>query len=285
VELAEAQVRQARSQLEFAQGDLRRADQLAARQAVSERTLDKARLDVATAEAAVASAVATLEVRRREFASARARLIQPGEAGTSSGSCCIQVRSPVSGRVLKVVAESEQVVQMGAPLIELGDPADLEVVVDLLSRDAVRVEVGDAARIEGWGGETPLAARVKRIEPTGFTKVSALGIEEQRVKTILDFAEPPERWRRLGHGYRVVARITVWRGDSVTLVPISALFRKGDDWAVFVESGRRAEMRVVQIGERNLRDARVIAGLTEGERVILHPGDRVQDGIAVTERR
>jgi HlyD family secretion protein len=284
VELAAAQVKQAKSQLEFAQGDLRRANQLAQRQTISERTLDKARLDVATGEAGLASAIANLEVHRRELVSARARLMQPGEGAPDHANCCIHLRSPVDGRVLKVVAESEQVVQAGAPLIEIGDPADLEIVVDLLSRDAVRVEPGAPARIEGWGGKVAINARVKRVEPTGFTKISALGIEEQRVKTVLDFTDPLESWRRLGHGYRIVARITVWRGENLVLVPLSALFRQGNKWAVFMGEGGRARTRIVDVGERDRRAARVISGLQEGEQVILHPSDRLRDGIAATPR-
>lgn len=283
VDLAEAQVAQARSQLTFAQGELRRATELAARQTIAERTLDKARLDNATAEASLASATATLEVRRQELESARARLIQPGQSSASNGNCCIQVKAPVSGRVLRILAESEQVVQAGAPLIELGDPADLEVTVDLLSRDAVRVEAGAAARVENWGGE-PLNARVRRIEPAGFTKVSALGIEEQRVKVALDFTDPPDRWQRLGHGFRVMVRITVWQDDKVPLVPLSSLFRSGDAWAVFKVVDGRAKRQSVDIAERNLRHARIIAGLGEGEKVVLHPSDRVADGIRVAER-
>lgn len=284
VALAEAQVRQARSQLDFAEADLRRARELAERQALPERALEKARLDAALAEASLASARATREVRRQELESARARLIQPTEIDSKAAACCIQARSPVSGRVLRVVVESEQVVQAGAPLMELGDPAALEIAVDLLSRDAVRVKEGAAARIESWGGEPALAARVRRIEPSGFTKVSALGIEEQRVKTILDLVDPPERWRRLGHGFRVVARIAVWQGEDVLLVPLGALFRKGDSWAVFAVSGGRARLRTIEIGERNLHAARVVSGLSAGEEVVLHPSDRIQDGTRVARR-
>jgi len=285
VNLAEAQLKQAQSQLEFAKADLNRAVELAARQTISVRALEKAKLDVATAEAGVASAVAALEVRRRELVSARARLIQPGDIDTAQRTCCVQIRAPVSGRVLRIVAESEQVVQAGAPLIELGDPADLEIAVDFLSRDAVRIPPGAAARIESWGGETVLNAKVRRVEPTAFTKVSALGIEEQRVKTILDLTDPPAQWRRLGHGYRVVARVSVWREDNILLVPLGALFRKGDRWAVFLERNGRARLQEVEIGERNQRFARVLDGLREGDRVILHPSDRIQDSTAVAERQ
>lgn len=284
VRLAEAQVKQAQSQLDFAQAELRRASELAARQAVPERTLERARLDVATGEASVATSVATLEMRRRELESAQARLIQPGDRVIEAEGCCIQVRAPISGRVLKIVAESEQVVQAGAPLLELGDSGDLEIAIDLLSRDAVKVAPGAHARIESWGGQTMLNARVRHVEPTGFTKVSALGIEEQRVKAVLDFTDPPDTWRRLGHGYRVVGRITVWRGEELTLVPLGALFRRGDSWAVFVLEDGRARLRLVEIGERNLHAARVLKGLREDEQVVLHPSDRVQEGTRIAPR-
>jgi HlyD family secretion protein len=282
VDLAEAQIKQAKSQLEFARSDLRRAEELAASKTISARALDKARLDVDSAEAAVASAVATLEVRRRELESARARLIQPGEV--NAGARSVEVRSPINGVVLKIVAESEQVVLPGAPLIEIGDPGDLEIAVDFLSRDAVRIKPGAPARIESWGGDKTLAARVKRIEPTGFTKVSALGIEEQRVKVILDFTGPESEWRQLGHGYRVIARVVVWHSDDVLQVPLGALFREGENWAVLVVADGRAQRRIVKIGERNLHAARVVDGLKVGEQVVLHPSDRVHDGVRVEPR-
>jgi HlyD family secretion protein len=283
VDLAEAKIKEANSQLEFAKSDLRRAEELAASKTISARTLEKAKLDVDSAEAAVASAKATLEVRRRELESAKARLIQPGEANGGERSA-VQVRSPIDGVVLKIIAESEQVVQPGAPLIEIGNPADLEIAVDFLSRDAVRIKPGAPARIESWGGDKILNARVKRIEPTGFTKVSALGIEEQRVKVILDFTGPESEWRKLGHGYRVIARVVVWHSDDALQVPLGALFREGQNWAVFVVADSRAQRRLVKIGQRNLHAARVLGGLELGEQVVLHPSDRVRDGVRVEPR-
>lgn len=284
VGLAEAQLLQAEAQLEFARGDLRRAEELASRNTISERALEKARLDVTSAEAAVASAKATLEVRKRELESAKARLIQPGQGHERSASCCVQVLSPIDGRVLEVIVESEQVVQAGAPLLSLGDPSDLEIVVDFLSRDAVRIKPGAPARIESWGGDEVLEAKVRRVEPTGFTKVSALGIEEQRVKVLLDFTGPPELWRDLGHNFRVIARVVVWRADDVMLVPLGALFRVGESWAVFVVEDGVARRRLIRIGERNLVAAQVIDGLQPGEQVVLHPSDRVLEGVRVAPR-
>ena len=280
VVLAEAQAAQAGSQLDFARSELKRAEDLAAHRTIAERALEKARLDVATAEAALASAVATVEVRRQELTSARAQLIEAGAAGGSRGPCCVELTAPVGGRVLKIHVESEQVVAAGAPLVDVGDPDDLEIAVDLLSRDAVRVVPGATARIDAWGGAS-LSARVRRIEPIGVTKVSALGIEEQRVKVVLDFVDPPATRARLGHGYRVVPRIVVWRGEDVPTVPIAALFRDGDAWAVFTETDGRARTRRIEIGERTPRAARLIAGLAEGERVILHAPETVRDGVAI----
>ncbi|NLH83781.1 MAG: HlyD family efflux transporter periplasmic adaptor subunit [Phyllobacteriaceae bacterium] len=284
VGLAEAQLAQARSQLDFARADLVRATELAARRTISERALDKARLDVATAEATVKGGEATLEVRRRELEQARAQLLEPGAGAARRPDCCISIPAPVDGRVLRLVVESEQVVQAGNPLVEIGDPNDLEIAVDLLSRDAVRVQPGAEARIESWGGAEMLTARVRRVEPTGFTKVSALGIEEQRVKVILDPEGPREAWARLGHGYRVVVRITVKRVENVPLVPIGALFRSGEAWAVFRAEGDRARLTRLEIGDRNQRFAVATAGLEPGARVILHPSGDLVDGARIAPR-
>lgn len=284
VGLAQAQLAQARSQLDFARGDLVRATELAARRTISDRALDKARLDVATAEATVKGAEATLEVRRRELETARAQLLEPGASGARRPDCCISIAAPVDGRVLRLVVESEQVVQAGSPLVEIGDPRDLEVAVDLLSRDAVRVEPGAVARIESWGGAETLEARVRRVEPTGFTKVSALGIEEQRVKVILDPVGSADAWARLGHGYRVVVRITVKREADATLLPIAALFRSGERWAVFVVDGDRARLTPVDLGERNRRFAVATSGVEPGRRVILHPASELTDAARIAPR-
>jgi HlyD family secretion protein len=284
INLAEAQVRQAQAQLEFAQSDMNRAMELARRETISQRALDQARFEVATAESGLASAEATLEVRRRELASAEAGLIQPGSPMTENATCCINVMAPIDGQVLRVLVESEQVVQAGAPLIEIGNPNDLEVVVDLLSRDAVRVEPGAEARITGWGGGDEFAARVVRVEPSAFTRVSALGIEEQRVRTILEFTGNSHAQRRLGHNYRVVAQIAVWQDEDVVTVPLGALFRDGDSWAVFVVENEAASLRRVAIGERTMRQAQVLEGLAVGDQVILHPSDRIADSISITPR-
>ena len=219
-------------------------------------------------------------VRQRELESAEAALVQGRDTG-SDGECCAEVLAPVSGRVLRVLTESEQVVQAGMPLVEIGDPADIEIVADILSRDAVRIVQGAAASVIGWGGP-PLAARVLRVEPSATTKVSALGIEEQRVNVVLNLDGDPKRWEKLGHGFRVVVRIELWRGDNLVTVPIGALFRVGADWAVYVIADSRAHLRLVTLGERNSDLAEIQSGLSVDEQVILHPSDLVADGTRVS---
>jgi HlyD family secretion protein len=285
VALAEAEVRRIEAALEFSRGELRRAEMLARTNSIPERSLEKARLDVQTSEAALASAKAQLDVRRSERASVAARLIDPTTVGSEMRSdCCIQLRSPVTGVVLKIIQDSEATVLPGAPLIDIGDPLDLEVVADLLSTDAVQVSVGAAVRIDGWGG-VPIQGRVVRVDPAGFLKVSALGVEEQRVRTTIDFAEPSDKWARLGHDYRVIVHVTTWRSENVLTVPVGALFRKGTDWAVFAVKNGIARTTIVDVGHRNSRMAEVLSGLTDGDRVVLHPSDRVRDGTAVSERQ
>ncbi|RWG22962.1 MAG: HlyD family efflux transporter periplasmic adaptor subunit [Mesorhizobium sp.] len=284
VTFAEAEVRRLDAALVYSRTELDRAEKLAKTGAISQGALDKARFEGDTNEAALASAKAQVEVRRNEQAMIQARLGQPAEDVTQSDpACCIQLRAPVSGRILKIVQESEGMVQPGAPLVEIGDPLELQVVADLLSTDAVQIRPGAAVRIDGWGG-TALRGKVTRVDPAGFPKVSALGIEEQRVHTDIDFVDPPEKWSQLGHDYRVIVHVTSWRDDNVLTVPVAALFRMGDDWAVYLAKAGRARTTVVKIGHRDNKLAEVESGLSEGDRVVLHPSDRVGDGVAVRER-
>lgn len=282
--LAEAEVRRTEAALDFARSDLKRAEALSRTSSVPERTVERAGLDVRTSEAALASAKAQLDVRRSERSTVAARLIDPATVSAGSiANCCIQLRAPVTGVVLKIIQDSEATVPSGAQLVEFGDPLDLEVIADLLSIDAVQITAGASVRIDGWGG-APLQGRVTRVDPAGFLKVSALGIEEQRVRVTIDFTEPPGSWSRLGHDFRVIVHVAVWSGDSVLRVPVSALFRKGEDWAVFAERDGRVRATLVKIGHRNSRVAEVLAGIAEGDHVVLHPGDRIKDGVAVSER-
>jgi HlyD family secretion protein len=184
--------------------------------------------------------------------------------------------------VLRVPQESERVVVAGTPLVEVGDPERLEIVTDLLSADAVRVRPGAEVLIEDWGGDRALKGRVRLVEPYGFTKISALGVEEQRVNVVIDFAEPREAFRRLGHGYRATVRIVVSASPEVLKVPISALFRTGRQWSVFlIDADGKARLRPIQVGRMNDEEAEVIRGIGLGDEVILHPGDKVADGVRV----
>ncbi len=282
---AEAQMSRVQAELDFARAEYERMRALARSHTVSENELDSAQRRARTAEASLAEAKAERRMRESEYQVARARLMTPGTARGSVADCdCVSVYSPVSGRVLRIVNESEGVVASGTPLVEVGNPGLLEVVVDLLSADAVRVGPGQRVVIEAWGGDQPLDGVVQRVEPFGFTKVSALGIEEQRVNVVIDIASPRERWERLGHGYRVEPRIVLWESSDVLRVPLSALFRQGDKWAVFVARDGRAELREVEIGQGNGLQAEVRAGLDAGERVVLHPAERVSPGVRLAER-
>jgi HlyD family secretion protein len=282
VALAEAEVNLAAAELEFAQSELRRAQSLIKNKIISERALERSRVDVDTRQAALTRARANLDVRKRELESSQARLIGPEEAwkGEVPVGCCVAVRAPVSGRVLRLIQESERVVVAGTPLLEIGDPANLEIIVDLLSADAVKVVEGATATIEGWGGP-PVAAKVTRVEPAGFTKVSALGIEEQRVRTLLQLEKSEQFADRVGHEFRVFVRITIGQSADAIRLPIGALFRKGEEWAAFVVEHGRARSVVIDIARRNANFAEVLKGLTDGALVILHPSDRVADGVRV----
>jgi HlyD family secretion protein len=284
VKYAESEVHRLEAAVSFYRAELARAQALIRTQAVSAEALDKAKFDAEGNEASLASAKAQVQVWQSVRGSLAARLIDPSsEVARADPACCIQLRAPVSGRVLKVIQESEAVVQAGTPLIEIGDPLDLEVVADLLSSDAVQIKVGAPVRIDGWGG-TPIRGKVVRIDPAGFLKVSALGIEEQRVRVTIGFVDPPEAWSRLGHDYRVIVHVVTWGGDDALTVPVSALFRRGDDWAVFAIENGRAQTIIVKIGHRNNRIAEVVAGLPAETQVVVHPSDRVSDGTRVARR-
>jgi len=284
--LAEAALARSKAALDFAEAELIRTRELTAKKASSKQKLDEAELQYKTAGAEMASARAEMEMRRYELETAEAALIQPSEqeAGVEAEGCCVAVHAPIVGRVLKVLQESEAVVGAGAPLVELGDPTDLEIVVDLLSEDAVKIARGAEAVIENWGGPGQLTGRVRTVEPYGFTKISALGVEEQRVNVVIDLTAPRQTWDRLGHGYRVDAKVTIWKEENVLQAPLSALFRTGETWSTFVLRDGKAVSVPVDLGQRNHRKAQVLKGLNEGDRVILHPSDKISDGSAVIER-
>lgn len=286
LDLVDAEIARVEAELELAEAELARAQALYRTNAVSAAVVDRRRSEARAFEAALAEARARRAMRQFELENAQARLIQPGDQrqGTAEASCCVPVEAPVSGVVLAVLEKSETVVEAGRPLVEIGDPRDLEVVVDVLSRDAVRIAAGAAATIEGWGGR-PLDAVVRRVEPAGFTKVSALGVEEQRVNVILDPAPPLADWDRLGHAYRVDVKITVFAAEAVTLVPLSALFRDGAEWAVFVAEAGTARLRTIAINARDSTNAMVTSGLEPGQQVVLYPSERITDGTPLVRRQ
>lgn len=281
VDLALAQLGQAEAALEFSTAEAGRSRALFERSAISQRVMDTAILAQRTALAAFESAKANLAVRKRELESAEAVLGSNDPYGAEG--CCVDIIAPVSGQVLRVLTENEQVVQPGTPIMEIGNPGKLEVTVDLLSRDAVRVRKGADAQITGWGG-APISALVARIEPSARTVVSALGIDEQRVRVILTLRGDPKDWQLLGHGFRVLAHINLWTGESVLSIPVGALFRDGSDWATYVVQDGQARLQIITLGERNESFAQVLSGVKAGDRVILHPSDLVADGVAVSSR-
>ncbi len=282
---AQATVEQAEAELDYAAAEVRRARELIAEGTISQRALDEAERLYKTQNAGLRTAQAGLQMRMFELEQARAALLSPTETQQRHGLCdCVPIMAPVNGRVLQIINFSERVVAAGEPLMEIGDPEDMEVWVDFLSADAVRIQAGQAVIMTGWGGDQPLQGQVRYVEPFGFTKVSALGIEEQRVNVIIDFVSVAEDWGNLGHGYQVDASVVLWEQSDILAVPLIALFRYQQHWAVFVMNNGRAILRHVELGQRNGVVAEILTGLTAGEQVVLHPNNRVLDGIRITAR-
>lgn len=292
---AEARVRAARSALARARSEAERAEaeaELAAqeferksdlltRELISRSEFDAAESAKRAADAAAKAARSAVQVARYDLDAAAAVLEYSAAGGTGAPAETVQLRSPVSGAVLKRYRESEGVVESGTPLVELGDPGELEVEVEVLSKDAVRIRPGGRVLFERWGGGDALEGVVRTIEPRGFTKISALGVEEQRVLVIADLVSPREAWTRLGDAYRVEARFIVWSTDDALTVPASALFRRNGAWSVFAVEGGEAVLRTVEVGQNNGLTAEVLEGLEEGQPVVVHPDDEVSDGVSV----
>lgn len=278
LEEAQALHERAKVLLTRARTDLDRTTQLSARGVVTVTQLERDTFTYQAAERDVVAAALRLHAAEHTLDQARAALKRSSE---NEGVERFPVSSPIDGRVLKVIQESEMVVPLGGPLLELGNPADLEVIVDLLTTDAALVREGAKVLLERWGGPKALDARVRRVEPSGFTKVSALGVEEQRVWVIVDITSPREAWMALGDGYRVDVKIVVDELDKATVVPIGALFRRGDAWEVFTVEHRRARLRRVTIARRSGRLAAIAEGLKPGDMVVVFPPAALKDGIAV----
>jgi HlyD family secretion protein len=315
VKAAEAALRQTEPQLEkaraeqaYAESELTRLREAYKRNAVSLSELESAELAYRRWSEELRTARVAQEISQFELQQAQAALLRSrpradesgdGDAadvqqttGTNGGlppanhanGWNFPIYSPITGRVLRVFQESAAVVTPGTPLVELGDPSDLEVEIDVLSRDAVKIEAGDRVLLEHWGGDRPLEGVVRVVEPAGFTKISTLGVEEQRVNVIVDLIEPPEKRRSLGDGFRVEARVVIGEARDALKVPTSALFRVGGQSAVFqVVEGLVREQRV-KIGRQNGLEAEVLDGLSAGDQVVLHPSDRIEAGVRVRQR-
>jgi HlyD family secretion protein len=270
---AAANLDRAREAQRFAANELRRIEKLFADKSVSQQDLENAQWretsaakDLAVAESALRQA----ETELKEFPA--------GDGATTNGfRAPVEVTSPASGRILHVFEESTRVVSAGTALLDVGDPADLEAVIEVLSRDGAAIAPGAKVELEQWGGGAPLAGRVRLVEPAAFLKISALGVEEQRVNVVVDFLTPYEQRRNLGDNFRVEARIIVWEADQALKAPAGALFRRGQNWAAFVLTGGRAELRRVQVGRTSGSEMQILDGLKAGEEVILYPGDRVHE--------
>ncbi len=278
---ATAAVARAAARRDQARTDLSRTNALVAKGAatVARQEQDDLALRLADRELQVAEFDAHLAEHEEKLAR-----VALGRDGERDGAGVVEIRSPIAGVVLKIVQQSEGPIAVGAPIMEIGDPAQLEIVADLLTTDAVRIRPGAAAVADRWGGQEALAARVARIEPAAFTKISALGIDEQRVFVILDIVAPREQWTALGDGFRIETRIEVAREADTLTAPLAALFRENADWRTFVVEDGRAKKRTVRIGLRSESDAIVTAGLSAGERVILFPPPAIRDGTPVTAK-
>jgi HlyD family secretion protein len=281
--LSAADLRQARAEVDNAASELKRVEALAPRGLVAQVELERAQMRQQKAGAALESARSALNVKQFELENAR-MLLADFTGVNPEGLPFISLKAPVTGRVFRVLQKSESVVAAGTPILEIGNSGEIEIAADMLSTDAVKVHPGATAWITDWGGPKDLAARVRLIEPSGFTKFSALGVEEQRVKVVLDIVEPREVWAQLGDGFRVNVRISIWESDDEIRVPLGALFRRDQAWATFVARDGRALLTSVSIGQVNGRDAQVISGPKEGDRVVLHPSDRIRDGGRISER-
>lgn len=271
---AVANLDKAKEQQRFAASELRRIEKLFTEKTVSSQDLENAqwREISATKEAAAAeSALKQAEAELKEFPASN-------NVSTPTNQPPVEVTSPVSGKILRVFEESTRVVTAGTPLAEVGDPADLEAVIEVLSRDGAAIGPGAKVYLEQWGGGTPLEATVRLVEPAAFLKISALGVEEQRVNVIADFVTPYEQRKNLGDAFRVEARIVVWESDNTLKVPTGALFRRGQNWAAYVLANAKAELRAVEVGRTSGTEMQILSGLKDGEEVILYPGDRVKAG-------
>ena len=281
LQAAKENAKAAKASYDFAKVEYERIKELCKTQCASQTDEDKAEADARRASANLRSANFAVEVARHELEAAKTTLQFAASKSGGQSPDKVVITSPINGSVLKINRESEGVIDVGQTLIEVGNPRTLEVVVEVLSADAVRISPGTKVIFERWGGEGTLEGMVRLVEPVGFTKISALGVEEQRVFVIADITSPPEQWQRLGDGYRVEAKFILWEKDDVLQIPASSLFRYNDGWAVFAFQDDTAIRKTVEIGQRNGLSAQVLSGLNENEYVITHPDDSIEDGVEV----
>ena len=269
---------------EYARDDANRLQQLFDRGNIPLDTLQMAQVNARRTQARLESARFAVQIAEYELKAAAAVLDISGSGSGSADEVGIAIESPVSGRVLRILHESEGVVSRGTALLDVGDPASLEIEVDVLSRDAVRIDPGTRVALTRWGGDEALEGRVRTVEPVGFTRISALGVEEQRVLVIVDIVSPKVLWQRLGDGYRVEAAFILSDDDNVLQIPSSTLFRQNGQWAVYMIVNGRAEMRNVETGRRSGLVTEILDGVDEGALLINHPGDTLEPGSRVKPR-
>lgn len=285
--LAEARLEQAHAALDYARTQAERGEGLARAGTIPQRMLDELRQALTSAQNAAGAAEAERALARASLARAQAQLVGPGaqiEPDGEGGACCVQILATLTGTVLDVMDRNARQVAPGTPLLTIGDLADLEIETDLLSADAVRIAPGTRAVVDRWGGAGSLEARVRRVEPAAFTRVSALGIEEQRVRVMLDLLAPPDARPGLGDRFRVLVSLVVWEGDAALQVPQGALFRHAGGWAVFRVVDGRAQLVPVGVGQRSAETAEITAGLAPGDAVVLFPPNTLADGMRVVPR-
>lgn len=278
---AEEKVAAARAEADYARDEFARKQKLRASETISQTVLEEAETRARQTAADAQSARFNVEVARFDLEAARTALRYSLADDSTERPVTVALKAPVDSRVLRITHESEGVVTAGEKLLEIGNPTRLEVAVDVLSEDAVRIRPQTRVVFNRWGGDAPLEGVVRTVEPSGFTKISALGVEEQRVWVISDLVSPSEAWRFIGDGYRVEASFILWQDSDVLQIPASALFRYADAWAVFTLEDGRAHRRRVEVGHRNGLVAEITAGLQPGERVITHPDDRIEDGVRI----
>lgn len=249
---------------------------------ISKDQFDQIDSEAQKAKALQNSAAAEVNVAKSELE--RAKITLQNFTARNSGHDSVAISAPLSGAIFRVYRESEGAVNMGEPLIDIGDVKNLEVRVEVLSSDAVKIKKGTPVLFKRWGRDEPLTGIVRLIEPAGFTKISSLGVEEQRVLVIVDITSPPEKWNVLGDGFRMETHFIIWEGKDILQIPTSALFRSGTGWAVFVEEKGKARKRLVEVGQKNGLTAEILSGLKEKERVVAYPEDSISDGTKIRKR-